>query len=83
MVFHADPGSEEKRALKNVFHLGNAAKKGMSKEDVRRKDEADAVWRPELENYFASGAIRRAHSEEIKIMDSMPCLIPIANPTLP
>ena len=79
LVFHADPSSDEKRALKNVFHLGNAAKKRMSKEDAIRKDEADAVWRQELENYFASGVIKSAHSEEIKIIPQFVSISPSEN----
>lgn len=79
LVFHADLSSDEKKALKNVFHIGNAAKKRMSKEDARRKDEADAVWRLKLENYFASGAIKSARSEEIKIIPQFVSISPSEN----
>lgn len=79
LIFHADPSPDEKKALKNVFHLGIAAKKGMSKEEARRKDEADSVWRQALEDYFASGAIRKAHSEEISIIPQFVSIAPIEN----
>ena len=79
LIFHADPSSDEKKALKNVFHLGNAAKKGMNKEEVRLKDDADSVWRQALEDYFASGAIRKAHSEEIKIIPQFVSIAPVEN----
>lgn len=79
IVFHADPSSDEKKTLKNVFHLGNAAKKGMSKEDARLKDEADSVWRQNLENYFASGTIRKAHAEAITIIPQFVSISPSEN----
>lgn len=79
LIFHADPSPDEKKALKNVFHLGNAAKKGMSKEEARRKDDADSVWRQALEDYFASGTIRKAHSEEIRIIPQFVSMAPVEN----
>ena len=79
LIFHADPSPDEKKTLKNVFHLGNAAKKGMSKEEARRKDDADSVWRQALEDYFASGAIRKAHSEEIRIIPQFVSIAPVEN----
>lgn len=79
VVFHAELNEDEKRALKNVFHFGNAAKKGMSKEEARRKDDADSVWRPALEDYFASGVIRKAHSEEIRIIPQLVSIATVEN----
>ncbi len=68
LIFHANPSTEEKKAIKNVFHLGNAAKKGMDKDDIRRKNEADATWRQKLEDFFGSGTMRPVHTEEIRIV---------------
>ena len=79
LIFHADPSPDEKKALKNVFHLGNAAKKGMSKEEARRMDTADSVWRQLLEEYFSSGVIRKAHSEEITIIPQFVLIAPVEN----
>lgn len=79
LIFHADPSPDEKKALKNVFHLGNAAKKGMSKEEARLKDDADTVWRQALEDFFASGTNSKAHSDEIRIIPQFVSLAPFEN----
>ena len=68
LIFHTLLSSDEKKVLKNVFHLGKTAKRGMSKEDVINMDRADAVWRQGLEDYFATGLIRDARFEEIRII---------------
>ncbi|MBR6229156.1 MAG: hypothetical protein IKQ97_05415, partial [Eubacterium sp.] len=79
LIFHAEPTPDEKKSLKNIFHIGNAAKKGLSKDEVRRMDDADSVWRQALEDYFSSGTIRKAHSEEIRIIPQFVSISPTEN----
>lgn len=65
--FYAKPANDEQRELKNVFHLSNTKKKGLSEEEKNSKEEADKIWRPELEHLFSSGYIHDPKRESIII----------------
>lgn len=67
LIFHSKPTDKEQRELKNLFHLSNSAKKGMSDYEKNAKDVADKIWRKELEELFLSGNIRDAKSETLRI----------------
>lgn len=67
IVFFAKPSADEQRELKNMFHINKAAQKGMSKDEKKSKDDADKVWRQELEDLFASEKIKDAQMEVLRI----------------
>lgn len=69
IIFFAKPSMEEQRKLKNLFHLNQAAQKGLSTSIKKAKKEADKVWRQELESIFSTGVIKKARTETI-------CVIP-------
>lgn len=68
ITFYAKPSPEEQRDLKNLFHLNQAAQKGMSEKEREVKKLADKVWRLELENLFSSKTIKEARSEKIRVI---------------
>lgn len=68
ITFYAKPSNDEQRDLKNLFHINQAAQKAMSDAEKNAKKLADKVWRQELEDVFASGKIKDAHMESIRII---------------
>ena len=68
MTFFAMPSAEEQRSLKNLFHINQAAQKGMKSSEREAKKQADKVWRPKLEELFASDKIQDARSETLLVM---------------
>lgn len=67
IIFYTLPTAAEQKALKNVFHLNNFAKKNMDAEQKYKYKMLDQAWRPELDNLFASGKIQEARQETIVI----------------
>lgn len=67
LVFYAKPDAAEQRNLKNLFHLSASAKKSMEEADIAAKESADKIWRPKLESLFASGRIKDARTETVRI----------------
>ncbi len=66
--FFARPSSEEQREIKNLFHLSQAAQKGLSSAIKDAKKVADKVWRQELESIFSAGVIKEARTETIHVI---------------
>jgi len=67
IIFYALPTAAEQKALKNVFHLNHSAKKNMDDEQKYKYKMLDQVWRPKLDNLFASGIVQKARQETIII----------------
>lgn len=76
IVFYSVPSNDEIKTLKNVFHLNKTAKRGLGKEEIRRMDDVDEVWRSKLEEFFASGKIRHPRNDEIVIKPQFVSLMP-------
>lgn len=68
ITFYVKPSPEEQRDLKNLFHLNQTAQKSMTEKAREGKKQADKAWRPELENFFATGIIKEARRESIIVV---------------
>ncbi|WP_029232544.1 hypothetical protein [Butyrivibrio sp. VCB2006] len=68
IIFTSKPDATEQKKMKNLFHMSKSEEKGLTQQEKRLLDEADKVWRVELEELFASTGFKEQRKEALRIV---------------